>query len=48
MTRYETDRFVVEERDGGLVGREKEHDVLKADRCVLVQGLEDPLEASIA
>ena len=48
MTRYETHRFVVEERDGDLVGREKEHEVLKPDRCVLVQGLEDDLDASVA
>ena len=37
MIKYETERYVVEEIKGKLIGHEKEHDILKKDDVVLIQ-----------
>ncbi len=39
MIKYETNKFLVEEKNGNLIGQEKEHEVLKDDEIVLIQKL---------
>lgn len=39
MIKFETEKYVVEEQNGRLIGREKIHDVLKDDKLVLIQKL---------
>ena len=37
MIKYETEKFIIEEKNGKLIGREKQHTVLKEDEVVLIQ-----------
>ncbi|MBD3228054.1 MAG: DUF362 domain-containing protein, partial [Candidatus Lokiarchaeota archaeon] len=45
---YETDRYKIEKKKDKLVGYEKEHEVLKNNRIVLIQNLEKDFNASVS
>ena len=50
MIKFETDKFIVEEINGKLIGQEKEHKILKDDKVVLIQklGKDKALEKSVS
>jgi len=45
---YETDKYKIEEKDGKLVGYEKEHSVLKDNNIVLIQDISNDLYNSVS
>ena len=47
MLKYETERYVIMEENGRLLGQEKEHEALTGERLVLVQPLGQDLEQSV-
>ncbi len=50
MIKYDTEKFIVKQKNGKLYGQEKEHEILKKDKTVLVQklGKGENLERSVS
>jgi uncharacterized protein (DUF362 family) len=44
MIKYETEKFIIEEKSGKLFGKEKKHEVVKDDNIVLIQKLGKGIE----
>jgi uncharacterized protein (DUF362 family) len=48
LLKYETNRYIIKDVDGKLIGHEKKHEILKKDEVVLIKKLDKDIDESVS